>query len=45
MTVESLVKNAPDRFDFIFVECSGMAEPGALAKVFWVFNRVTTNSH
>ena len=35
MTVENLVKNK-ERFDYIFVECSGMADPGSLARIFWV---------
>lgn len=35
LTVESLIQ-VKDKFDYIFIECSGLAEPGAVASVFWV---------
>lgn len=32
--IEELVRRK--RFDYIFVECSGIADPGQLARMFWV---------
>jgi G3E family GTPase len=42
VAVENLV-NSSFVFDYIFVEPSGLAEPGALASTFWVDEDVDTN--
>lgn len=34
LAVETLMKKR--KFDYVFLECSGLADPGPLAKMFWV---------
>ncbi|PRP85428.1 COBW domain-containing protein 2-like [Planoprotostelium fungivorum] len=43
LTVENLVKRRKDKLDHIFIEPSGLADPGALASIFWVDSEVDTN--
>jgi len=48
MTVEKLVKMKNEqgkRLDYIFVECSGLAEPGPIASVFWVDEQLESEVH
>jgi len=43
LTVEKLVNRREGNLDYIFIEPSGLADPGALASIFWVDLDVETN--
>jgi G3E family GTPase len=42
MQVENLIENRKD-LEYIFVECSGLADPGSTASIFWVDEELESN--
>lgn len=41
MAMEQLLRKR--KFDYVFVECSGLADPGPLARMFWVDEELESN--